>query len=94
MTKIIANDGEIIVYGDKYRVHNIEGSDEAKIRKLQFMLGDPPKLANHYPKPHTMLGAYSCLFKMYYRATPYYTVPIEIDGEIEKPPKMKPGRIY
>lgn len=96
MAKLIANGGEIVVYGDKYQVQKIEGSNDDKIRELQFMLGNPPKLAFYYPRPHTMLGAYSCLYSMYYRATPNYKVPIELEGEIERIPKQvrKPGRIY
>ena len=96
MAKLTANGGEVIVYGDKYQIHNIEGTDEEKIQKLRVMLENPPKLAYYYPRPYTMLGAYSCLFAMYYRATPDYRVPIEVEGEIERIPKQvrKSGRIY
>ncbi len=94
MTTITVNDGEIIIQGDKYKVEKITGSNEDKIEQLRIMLENPPKWGPYWSKPNSMFGAYTCACAMYYN--PFYKLPIKVEGEMDKPPKMvnKPGRFY
>lgn len=93
MTTITVNDGEIIVRGDKYRVEEVIGSNEEKVKELCMRLTNPPKWGGYRAEPGSMLGAYACACVMYYN--PFYKLPIKVEGEIEKPKReYKPGRIY
>jgi len=94
MTTLTINDGEIVVYGDKYRVEKVVGTNEEKVREFCIMLENPPKWGPFRAKPGSMLGAYACACVMYYN--PFYKLPIQVEGEMESPPKRtnKPGRIY
>ena len=47
------------------------------------MLIDPPAMGGTYhPKPFSLQGAYSCLFRMYYEPGKTQVIPIKVDGEM------------
>ena len=94
MTKIVANKGEVIVIGTKYKVQRIEGTDKGKIKQLWEMLGRPPAFGGTYfPKPYSMLGAHICLERMYYTPGESLEGILETEGEYESVPNQ-PGVIY
>ena len=94
MTKIIANRGEVIVIGTKYKVQRIEGTDKGKIKQLWEKLDRPPAFGGTYfPKPYSMLGAHTCLEEMYYKPGKGLDCELETEGEFEDVPSI-PGAIY
>ena len=94
MTTITINNGEIIVTGTKYKVQKIEGTNKEKIKELKKMLASPPDIeGSFWPDPYSMLGAHTCLFHMYYKPGGSMKGIMEVEGEIEKVPKVPDGAV-
>lgn len=74
----------------------IHGKNKEKVKQVTMMLFHPPAIGGTYwPRPYSMLGALSCISKIYYTNIPYQNIPVTVDGELPDVPRPGgPDAIY